>query len=109
MVAQECPPGLGRRLLFPTILSGRLAWWEESAHHPIRWFFGEQHLRRILAVYSSYCNETCTHLALDKDALLRRPVQRYGANPMSRFCYPHSKVSLQWYNAYFMKSALETK
>src|SRR6266487_782020 len=30
--------------------------------------FGERHLRRILALYSSYYNQTRTHLALGKDA-----------------------------------------
>jgi hypothetical protein len=39
---------------------------------------GEQHLRRILDLYSSYYNETRTHLALDKDAPLRRSVQGCG-------------------------------
>jgi hypothetical protein len=34
--------------------------------------FGERHLRRILAFYSSYYNQTRTHLALRKDAPLRR-------------------------------------
>src|SRR6266478_2745049 len=40
--------------------------------------FGEQHLRRILALYSSYYNQTRTHLALRKDAPLRRAVQASG-------------------------------
>jgi transposase InsO family protein len=40
--------------------------------------FGEQHLRRILALYSSYYNQTRTHLALGKDAPLRRAVQGSG-------------------------------
>src|SRR6516165_5037932 len=40
--------------------------------------FGEQHLRRILALYSSYYNQTRTHLALRKDAPLRRAVQGSG-------------------------------
>jgi transposase InsO family protein len=40
--------------------------------------FGERHLRRILALYSSYYNQTRTHLALRKDAPLRRSVQRSG-------------------------------
>src|SRR5260221_10432776 len=30
--------------------------------------FGERHLRQILALYSSYYNETRTHLGLGKDA-----------------------------------------
>src|SRR6266446_2538425 len=41
--------------------------------------YGERHLRRILALYSRYYNETRTHLGLGKDALLRRAVQRSGA------------------------------
>ncbi len=40
--------------------------------------FGERHLRRILALYSSYYNQTRTHLALRKDAPLRRAVQGSG-------------------------------
>src|SRR5947207_12462161 len=39
---------------------------------------GERHLRRMLASYSSYYNETRTHLALEKDAPLRRAIQRCG-------------------------------
>jgi transposase InsO family protein len=40
--------------------------------------FGERHLRQILALYSSYYNETRTHLGLDKDAPLGRAIQRSG-------------------------------
>src|SRR2546429_9501174 len=40
---------------------------------------GERHLRRVLASYSSYYNESRTHLALEKDAPLRRAIQRCGA------------------------------
>src|SRR5256884_37165 len=40
---------------------------------------GERHLRRVLASYSSYYNESRTHLALEKDAPLRRAIQRRGA------------------------------
>jgi hypothetical protein len=39
---------------------------------------GEAHLRRILKFYARYYNETRTHLALDKDAPVSRPVQRTG-------------------------------
>jgi transposase InsO family protein len=39
---------------------------------------GEAHLRRILKFYARYYNETRTHLALDKDAPISRPVQRTG-------------------------------
>ena len=41
--------------------------------------FGETHLRRVLASYAAYYNQTRTHLALQKDAPLRRAVQRSGA------------------------------
>ena len=40
--------------------------------------FDERHLRWILALYSSYYNQTRTHLALGKDAPLRRAVQESG-------------------------------
>ena len=39
---------------------------------------GEAHLRRLLKSYARYYNETRTHLALDKDAPVSRPVQRIG-------------------------------
>src|SRR5229473_3299489 len=39
---------------------------------------GEMHLRRILKSYARYYNETRTHLALDKDAPVSRPIQRTG-------------------------------
>src|SRR5450631_3689031 len=39
---------------------------------------GEAHLRRTLKSYARYYNETRTHLALDKDAPVSRPVQRIG-------------------------------
>ena len=38
----------------------------------------EAHLRRILSVYADYYNQTRPHLALQKDAPLRRAVQRIG-------------------------------
>jgi transposase InsO family protein len=40
--------------------------------------FGERHLRRVLKSYCVYYNETRTHLALDKDPPLPRPIQRTG-------------------------------
>ena len=40
--------------------------------------FGEEHLRRILNLYTLYYNETRTHLGLRKDAPLGRAVQRSG-------------------------------
>jgi len=40
--------------------------------------FGETHLRHLLAKYSAYYNGSRTHLALNKDAPLHRPVQSVG-------------------------------
>ena len=40
--------------------------------------FGEAHLRRILAAYLGYYNEFRTHLSLDKDSPVHRPIQRVG-------------------------------
>jgi transposase InsO family protein len=40
--------------------------------------FGEAHLRRVLASFAGYYNQTRTHLALQKDAPLRRAAQRSG-------------------------------
>ncbi len=40
--------------------------------------FGEAHLRQILSAYAAYYNQARTHLALQKDAPLQRPVQRFG-------------------------------
>ena len=39
---------------------------------------GEAHLRRILRSYAMYYNKIRTHRSLDKDAPIRRPVQRTG-------------------------------
>jgi hypothetical protein len=41
--------------------------------------FGARHLRRVLAAYSAYYNETRTHLSLDKDVPLGRAIQPCGA------------------------------
>ena len=41
--------------------------------------FGEAHLRRILSVYAVYYNHTRTHLALNKDCPIERPIQRFGS------------------------------
>jgi len=41
--------------------------------------FSEAHLRRILSAYVTYYNQTRPHLALHKDAPLRRAVQRFGS------------------------------
>jgi transposase InsO family protein len=40
--------------------------------------FGERHLLRILSLYSSYYNQTRTHLGLGKDTPLGRVIQRSG-------------------------------
>ena len=40
--------------------------------------FGEAHLRRVLRAYSDYYNRTRTHLSLDKDAPLTRPITQQG-------------------------------
>jgi transposase InsO family protein len=40
--------------------------------------FGERHLLRILSLYSTYHNQSRTHLALSKDAPIRRAVQGSG-------------------------------
>ena len=37
---------------------------------------GEVHLRQVLQAYTAYYNCVRTHLSLDKDAPLRRPVER---------------------------------
>jgi transposase InsO family protein len=41
--------------------------------------FSEVHLRRILSAYAVYYNQSRTHLALDKDCPLERPIQRFGS------------------------------
>ena len=40
--------------------------------------FGEEHLRRVLALYAAYYNQARTHLALQKDAPFHRAIQRSG-------------------------------
>jgi hypothetical protein len=40
--------------------------------------FSEVHLRRILSAYAAYYNQIRPHMALQKDAPLRRAVQRFG-------------------------------
>ena len=46
--------------------------------------FGERHLRHLLRSYTTYYNETRTHLSLDKDSPLSRTVNRAGCV----FCRP---------------------
>ncbi len=40
--------------------------------------FGEAHLRRVLGAYAEYYNRSRTHLSLDKDTPLARPILREG-------------------------------
>ena len=40
--------------------------------------FGEAHLRKILCAYAAYYNQARTHLALQKNAPIKRRVQRFG-------------------------------
>ena len=40
--------------------------------------FGEAHLRRVLRAYSDYYNRSRTHLSLDKDTPLSRPILQEG-------------------------------
>ncbi len=40
--------------------------------------FGEAHPRRVLRAYADYYNRTRTHLSLDKDAPLSRPITQQG-------------------------------
>ncbi len=37
---------------------------------------GEDHLRRVLSAYANYYNHTRPHRSLQKNAQLRRPIQR---------------------------------
>jgi transposase InsO family protein len=46
--------------------------------------FGEGRLRHLLAKYCAYYNGARTHLALDKDSPLHRPVQQWGVSHQSR-------------------------
>jgi transposase InsO family protein len=41
--------------------------------------FGEAHLRRILAEFAAYYNESRTHRALNQDAPVHRAIERLGA------------------------------
>jgi hypothetical protein len=40
--------------------------------------YGEDHLRKVLREYARYYNEVRTHHALQKDAPVRRAIQRAG-------------------------------
>jgi hypothetical protein len=67
----------------------QLLWIEVTRHPTAEWLARQiteafpwasaSHLRRVLASYAAYYNQTRTHLALQKDAPLRRAVQRSGA------------------------------
>jgi transposase InsO family protein len=50
--------------------------WRECLDHVV--IIGARHLRQVLASYAAYYNQARTHLALQKDAPLRRIVQRSG-------------------------------
>jgi hypothetical protein len=39
----------------------------------------EAHLRKVLSIYAAYYNQMRTHLALNKDCPLERPVQGFGS------------------------------
>jgi putative transposase len=47
--------------------------------------FGERHLRRILTAYFAYYHRARTHLALDKDAPDRRPIEPPALGPIIAF------------------------
>jgi putative transposase len=47
--------------------------------------FGERHLRRILTAYFAYYHRARTHLALDKDAPDRRPIEPPGLGAIITF------------------------
>ena len=40
--------------------------------------FGERHLRHLLRSYASYYNQTRTHLSLNKDSPVTRPIETVG-------------------------------
>jgi len=48
----------------------------ECTNHLI--VFNEEHLRGILAKFSTYYNEWRPHVSLSKDAPNRRPIERFG-------------------------------
>jgi hypothetical protein len=48
----------------------------ESTDHLI--VFNAEHLRRILAKYTTYYNEVRTHVSLGKDVPRTRPIERFG-------------------------------
>src|SRR5207247_2878002 len=58
---------------------------------------GEWHLRRMLASYSSYYNESRTHLALEKDAPLRR-ASRGAERSSPRQFFPDCTIAMCGYD-----------
>ncbi|MGH6683005.1 MAG: hypothetical protein ACRECA_03610, partial [Pseudolabrys sp.] len=40
--------------------------------------FGERHLRHLLRSYANYYNQTRTHLSLNKDSPVTRPIEAVG-------------------------------
>ncbi len=44
---------------------------------------GERHLRRVLKEYLAYYHESWTHLGLDKDAPVSRPIQSVDVGPVA--------------------------
>ena len=50
--------------------------WRECVDNVV--VFGERHLRHLLKLYQQYYNEAPTHLSLNKDAPVPRPVQAIG-------------------------------
>jgi transposase InsO family protein len=58
---------------------------------------GERHLRRILALYSSYFNESRTHLALEKDAPLQRAIQGAERSSAHQF-FPDCTIAMRGYD-----------
>jgi transposase InsO family protein len=58
---------------------------------------GERHLRRTLASYSSYYNETRTHLALEKDAPLGRAIRGCRVIIARQF-FPDCTIAMRGYD-----------
>ena len=61
---------------------------------------GQAHLRRIVSMYATYYNEARTHLSLDKDAPISRPIERFGriiAEPVVGGL--HNRYARIWFSA----------
>jgi hypothetical protein len=61
------------------VLSSGLAMTRWCLPQSDSYLMAEKQMRRILSAYAAYYNQARTHLALQKDALLHRAVQRSGA------------------------------